>query len=163
MDCMVFGEKTKPGDSSMPAAIIGDGTAGGCAGADAAAWRWPRVRSSGSPPAPHAAAAPCSTIAGASYAGIITGGAAGGLPVSRCTTVMNSCGRACTTLGVCSYTITGAAAAAFLDAPFDADDDGDDPLDDDDTFSGSGLGPRSPPLLDDDDDGMATVMVMAAT
>lgn len=75
---------------------------------------------------------------------------------------MNSCGRACTTLGVCSYTITG-AAAAFLDAPFDADDDGDDPLDDDDTFSGSGLGPRSPPLLDDDDDGMATVMVMAAT
>jgi len=78
--------------------------------------------------------------------------AGAGLPVSRCTTVMNSCGLAWTTLGVCSYTITG-----FLEP--------DAGLDDDDavTFSGCGRGPRRPLLEGDDDasdDGMATVIVI---
>jgi len=85
------------------------------------------------------------------------------LPVSRCTTVMNSCGLAWMTLGVCSYTITG----FLVDGGLDVVVGGDEPRDD--TFSGSGRGPRSPPAarLEGDDDaseeGMAaTVMVMAA-
>jgi hypothetical protein len=68
--------------------------------------------------------------------------------VSRCTTVMKSCGLAWMTLGVCSYTITGGflavvEAGGLLDAGEELRDDDDD---DDDTFSGSGRGPRRPPV-----------------
>ena len=149
MACMVLGEKMKPGDSSSPAAM-GDGSVVGAGGG--AAWPCPSVSSSGSPPSSATAAAgekPCT------YGGKDDDNVAGaGLPVSRCTTVMNSCGLAWTTLGVCSYTITG-----FLEP--------DAGLDDDDavTFSGCGRGPRRPLLEGDDDasdDGMATVIVIAA-
>ena len=145
MACMVLGEKMKPGDSSSPAAM-GDGSVGAGGGK---ACPCPSVSSSGSPP---------SSAAGAgekpgTYGGKADDDVAGaGLPVSRCTTVMNSCGLAWTTLGVCSYTITG-----FLEP--------DAGLDDDDavTFSGCGRGPRRPLLEGDDDasdDGMATVIVI---
>lgn len=144
MDCMVLGEKMKLGDMSSPAAM-GDGSVG-------AAGLCPSVSSRGSPPS----SAAVEKLAGA------FGVMAAGLPVSLCTTVMNSCGLACTTFGVFSYTITG----AFLLEELDGLDAGDEPRDDDDTFSGCGRGPRSP-LLDGDaaasEDGMAMVMVMAAS
>lgn len=153
MACMVLGEKMKPGDTNSPAAM-GDGVGAG------AAWRCPSVSSRGSPPSSAAAAGETKL---ATYGGKDDDVAGAGLPVSRCTTVMNSCGLAWTTLGVCSYTITG-----FLEPDGGLDDGavGDEPLDDADTFSGSGRGPRKPLLEGDDEaseEAMATVMVMAAS
>lgn len=151
MDCMVLGEKMKLGDMSSPAAM-GDGSV-----AVAAAGRCPSVSSRGSPPC----SAAVKKLAGA-FGGMDDDDVAAGLPVSRCTTVMNSCGLACTTFGVFSYTITG----AFLLELVDGLDAGDEPRDDDDTFSGCGRGPRRLLLDGDDDaseDGVAMVMVMAAS
>ena len=165
MACMVLGEKMKPGDISIPAAI-GDGIIVVVAVAGGAAWRWPSVSRRGSPAPPSSAVA--GEIVGKDEDDVVV--VAGGLPVSRCTTVMNSCGLAWMTLGVCSYTITGCFlvvvdGGALLDVVVG----GDEPRDDDDTFSGSGRGPRRPPAarLEGDDaaseEGMATaVMVMAA-
>jgi len=158
----------KPGDISIPAAM-GDGSSVVVAVAGGAAWRWPSVSRRGSLP-------PSSAVAGeklplGTYDDVA--GAAGGLPVSRCTTVMNSCGLAWMTLGVCWYTITGCFLVVVDGALLDVVVGGDEPRDgdDDDTFSGSGRGPRRPPaarLLEGDDDaseeGMAAAaMVMAAS
>lgn len=162
MACMVLGEKMKPGDSSSPAAM-GDGSVVGVGAG--APWRCPSVSSRGSPPSSAAAAGekPAGTHGGKDD-DVEAGAGCACLPVSRCTTAMNSCGLAWTTLGVCSYTIiTGFLLELDLDAVV-----GDDPLDDADTFSGCGRGPRSPLLEEGDDDGdasedaMATVIVMAA-
>jgi hypothetical protein len=150
MDCMVLGEeKMKPGDLGSPAAM-GDGSTG-------AAGRCPSVSSRGWPPSSPAAAV--EELAGACAMDDVAaaGAGAGLLPVSLCTTLMNSCGLAWTTFGVFSYTITG-VAPAFLEL------DGFNAGNDEDTFSGCGRGPRRPLLEGDDDaseDGrMATVMVM---
>jgi hypothetical protein len=139
MDCMVFGEKKKLGELSSPAPM-GDGSTG-------AAGRCPSVSSRGSPPSLPAGAYVMDDVAAAGA----------GLPVSRCTTLMNSCGLAWTTFSVFLYTITG-ATPAFLEL------DGFDAGDDEDTFGGCGHGPRRP-LLEGHDDAsedrhMATVMVM---
>jgi hypothetical protein len=149
MACMVLGEKMKPGDSSIPAAAMGeDGSSSvvvGGAGA-AACWRCPSVSRRGSPPPSSAVAAGETVPLGKDD----VGAARGRLPVSSCTTVMNSCGLAWMTLGVCSYTITGGflavvEAGGLLDAGEELRDDDDDDGDDDVTFSGSGRGPRRPP------------------
>jgi hypothetical protein len=164
MVCMVLGEKMMPGDSSVPA-VMGDDSCVVVAvvGGAGAARRWPSVSRRGSPAPPSSAVA--GEIVGKDEDDVVV--VAGGLPVSRCTTVMNSCGLAWMTLGVCSYTITG--FLVVVDAVGGA---GEEPRDDDDdTFSGSGRGPRRPlagaARLEGDDDaseeGMAaTVMVMAA-
>jgi hypothetical protein len=166
MVCIVLGEKMMPGDSSVPA-VMGDDSCVVVAvvGGAGAARRWPSVSRRGSPAPPSSAVA--GEIVGKDEDDVVV--VAGGLPVSRCTTVMNSCGLAWMTLGVCSYTITG-FLVVVVDAVVGA---GEEPRDDDDddTFSGSGRGPRRPVAgaarLEGDDDaseeGMAaTVMVMAA-
>lgn len=167
MACMVLGEKMKPGDSSVVPAVMGDDSCVvAVVGGAGAARRWPSVSRRGSPP-------PSSAVAGEIVGkdeddDVVV--VAGGLPVSRCTTVMNSCGLAWMTLGVCSYTITG-FLVVVVDAVGGAGEEPRDDDDEDDTFSGSGRGPRRPVAgaarLEGDDDaseeGMAaTVMVMAA-
>jgi hypothetical protein len=159
MDCMVSGEKMKLGDMSIPPAAMGDGSTGAAVGV---ACRCPSVSSRGSPPSSTAFAV--EKLAGAYSMDDVATGAFAGLPVSRCTTAMNSCGLAWTIFGVFSYTITG-AAQAFLEL-VDGLDAGDEPRDEEDTFRGCGRGPRRPPFQGDDDDSedgrMATVMVMLA-
>lgn len=165
MACMVLGENMKPGDSSVLEVMGDDSCVVAVVGGAGAARRWPSVSRRGSPAPPSSAVA--GEIVGKDEDEDDVVVVAGGLPVSRCTTVMNSCGLAWMTLGVCSYTITG--FLVVVDAVGGA---GEEPRDDDDdTFSGSGRGPRRPlagaARLEGDDDaseeGMAaTVMVMAA-
>jgi hypothetical protein len=126
MDCMVLGEKMKLGYMIIPAAM-GDGSTGAAVGV---ACRCPSVSSRGSPPS--STAAVFEKLAGAYSMDDVAAGA--GLPVSRCTTVLNSCDLAWTIFGVSSYTITG-AAPAFLEL-VDGLDAGDEPRDEEDTFSG---------------------------
>jgi len=157
----------KPGDIIIPAAR-GDGSSVVAAVAGGAAWRCPSMSRRGSPPPSSAIAVEKLPLG--TYDAVA--GAAGGLPVSRCTTVMNSCGLAWMTMGVCSYTITGCFLVVVDGALLDVVVGGDEPRDgdDDDTFSGSGRVPRRPPAarLEGDDDASeeglaAAVMVMAAS
>jgi len=155
----------KPGDIIIPAAM-GDGSSVVVAVAGGAAWRCPSMSRRGSPPPSSAIAVEKLPLG--TYDDVA--GAAGGLPVSRCTTVMNSCGLAWMTLGVCSYRITGPGAAAVGGPPTPSSSTATRGLlagrgggDDDDAvpgrLSGSGLGPcrlLTTPLLafaaaDDDD------------